>query len=181
MSKIGKKPISFKEGVTVTEEDSFIKVEGPKGKLMVKKIPYVSVKIENDKVVFKPLKTFKQARSNFGTIRSLVNNAVLGVCEGFSKTLEINGIGFKAVVEGKDLVLNIGFSHLVRFPIPEGVKIEMEKNLIKISGISKDLVGRTAAGIRKLKKPEPYKGKGIKYVDEVIRRKAGKKVVSGSK
>jgi len=181
MSKVGKKPIEIKDGVSVKEQDGFIIVNGPKGELKVKTLPYVSVEIKDKEVEVKLEKNIKQGKSNWGTLRSLINGAVIGVSDGFSKELEINGVGFKAALEGQDLVLNVGFSHPVKMPVPQGITITVEKNIIKVSGFDKDLVGRTAAEIRAVKKPEPYKGKGIKYVDETIIRKAGKKAVgSGS-
>lgn len=180
MSKIGKKPIELKPEISASKEDGFILVKGPKGTVKIKIIPFINVEIKDNLIEVSLLKNFKQGRTNWGTMRSLLNGAVLGVSEGFKKELEINGVGYKAALEGKNLVLNVGFSHPVKFPIPEGIEVLVEKNVIKISGFDKDLVGKTAANIRAIKKPEPYKGKGIKYSDEVILRKSGKKVVSGS-
>jgi len=181
MSKVGKKPIEIKSGVSIEEKDGFILVKGPKGELSIKKLPYVSVEIRPNEVEVKLEKNIKQGKSNWGTLRSLLNGAITGVSDGFVKELEINGVGFKANIEGDSLILNIGFSHPVKMSIPKGIEIKIEKNIIKVSGFDKDLVGRTAADIRATKKPEPYKGKGIKYVSEVIMRKAGKKAVgSGS-
>ena len=182
MSRIGKKPIEIPQGVEVKLSQNdlgafVVDVKSGKNNLTVE-IP-ISVKVEQkDKeiicTVAKP--EDKKQRSLWGLSRTLINNAILGVTEGFSKELEINGVGFKAALQGKKLVLNVGFSHPVEYDIPEGITIEVDKNQIKVSGISKQLVGQTAAEIRSVKKPEPYKGKGIKYADETIRRKAGKVV-----
>lgn len=119
--------------------------------------------------------------ANWGTMRALVNNAIIGVDRGFEKVLKIEGIGYKANLDGNSLILNIGFSHVVKFNTPEGIKIVVEKNIIKISGIDKNLVGQTAADIRAFKKPEPYKGKGIRYEGEIVKIKAGKKMAEGIK
>ena len=177
MSKIGKKPIKLENGVSASLEEGSVLIKGPKGEKIIKILPYTEVKIDGSSVSVSLLKNIKQGRSNWGTVRSLINGAVIGASSGFQKELEINGVGFKAVVEGQNLVLNVGFSHPVNFPIPKDVSVSVEKNIIKVSGSDKELVGKTAAKIRKVKKPEPYKGKGIKYVDEIILRKSGKKVV----
>lgn len=183
MSRIGKKPIIIPKGVDIKLDvvDAKVKVnvKGPKGSLDVV-IP-TGVKIEQvDGQLLLSIDDINdnKTRAFWGLARNLVNNAVIGVTEGFSKTLEINGVGFKANAQNNKLTLNVGFSHPVEYPSRPGITIETEKNIIKISGIDKQLVGQTAAEIRKIKKPEPYKGKGIKYSDEVIRRKAGKVVKS---
>lgn len=178
MSRLAKKPIIVRPGITVTTDGDLMMVKGPKGELKVKILPYVKAEIKGDSIEVNSSKDFKQSRSNVGTLWSLINNAVIGVTEGFSKELEIEGIGFRATIEGKTLVLNLGFSNPVRFDIPEGLKILVEKSIIKIEGIDKEKVGQAAAEIRAFKKPEPYKGKGIHYVGEVIRRKAGKKATA---
>lgn len=182
MSRIGKKEIILPAGVQVTITGPLVEVKGPKGTLRVTVTPQVTVKqVENAlQVSIQDLDNLKQ-RAQWGLMRTLVANAVIGVTEGFSRQLEINGVGFKATVEGKNLVLKVGFSHLVNFPIPEGLQISVEKNTITIIGIDKQLVGQAAASIRAVKKPEPYKGKGIKYSDEVVRRKAGKLAKAGAK
>lgn len=180
MSKIGKKPIILPSGVTVTDNSGEFLVKGPKGEITVSTLPYLSIVLAPDSITVELSKNIKQGRSNWGTLRSLLNNAVIGVTEGFSKELEINGVGYRAEVNGSDLILNLGFSHPVKFSVPSGLTIAVEKNIIKINGADKNLVGRTAAEIRSFRKPEPYKGKGIKYVGEVIIRKAGKKVGAGS-
>lgn len=175
MSRIGKKPIAIPDKVEVKLEGPGIMVKGPKGELRERIHPLVKVELQ-DKELLVSVKNPENAeeRALWGLFRSLLANMVLGVTEGFEKKLEINGIGFKAAVKGKDLVLNVGFSHPVEFAIPEGITIKAEANTITVSGVDKQLVGETAARIRAIKKPEPYKGKGIKYADEQIRRKAGK-------
>lgn len=186
MSKIGKKPIEIPEGITVSIEDDNVKVKGKNATLSVQTLTGVEVEIKDGEIVFTPKKARgigikkKQVTSNWGTMRALVANAIEGAAEDFIKELMIEGVGFKAEVQDTTLVLNVGFSHQVKFPIPEGVKIIVEKNLIKVSGSSKQVVGETAASIRKIKKPEPYKGKGIMYKGEIIRRKAGKRTIGGA-
>ena len=176
MSKIGKQIIILPEKTEAKVEDSKIIIKGHKGELSVDIIFGFEVEVSEKDIKVTPNSNFgKKSPALWGTLRALINNAVIGVSKGFEKKLEIEGIGFKAALDGQNLSLNVGFSHPVKFPIPEGIKITIEKNLLTISGISKDLVGRTAADIRAIKKPEPYKGKGIHYVGEVIRRKSGKK------
>lgn len=184
MSRIGKKIIILPSSVQVVVEGDYqsgqtVKVKGPKGNLMVKLPKGISAELKDQELTF-VLKTAetKEGKALWGLSRALVNNAVVGITEGFTKTLEINGVGFKVAMQGKKLVLNVGFSHPVEYQAVEGVTIETEKNIIKVSGIDRQQVGQTAAEIRDIKKPEPYKGKGIKYTDEVIRRKAGKVVKS---
>lgn len=175
MSRVGKKPIQIPQGVTVTIKDADIMVKGPKGSLSLRMHPHIAIKedagalnitVQDSELV--------DDRALWGLHGSLVRNMIEGVVKGFEKTLEINGVGFKAAVKGKNLELSLGFSHPVVFSIPEGITIVVEKEIIKISGIDKAAVGQTAASIRALKKPEPYKGKGIRYTDEIVRRKAGK-------
>jgi len=178
MSRVGKKPIEIPAGVQVQIEDQEIKVKGPKGELS--QIIHSAIKVEQKEqelIVTIKDKSQKNANAFWGLFRSLVNNMVVGVTEGFTKQLEINGVGYKATVKGNKIVLILGFSHPVEFDLPAEVKAEVEKNILTISGIDKQLVGEVAANIRKIKKPEPYKGTGIKYVDEVIRRKVGKAAV----
>ena len=175
MSRVGKKPISLKDGIKVQVQDSLVTVEGPKGKLSQQLHPLVSVQVEKDQVLVNRTGETKQQRALHGLFRSLVANMVTGVDEGFQKKLEINGVGYKAAVQGKELVLNLGYSHQVHFPIPEGITIEVDRNVnISVKGIDKQQVGQVAAVIRSFRKPEPYKGKGIKYENERIRRKVGK-------
>lgn len=184
MSRVGKKPIEIAKGVEVkiNTNDSGnhqVAVKGPKGSLTVDLPKGVSVKSDNNQLIFEVKNPEAgEDKALWGLARTLVNNAILGVTEGFSKELEINGVGMKVALQGKTLVLNVGFSHPVNYPLPEGITAEVEKNTFKIIGIDKQLVGQTAAEIRAIKKPEPYKGKGIKYSDEQIRRKAGKVVKS---
>jgi large subunit ribosomal protein L6 len=177
MSRIGKKPIAIPQGVEVKIDGQLISVKGAKGNLQVEVPQAIKAEQVDDQLVLTIANAEeKTASALWGLARSLVNNAVMGVTEGFSKSLEINGVGFKAVMQGKKLILNVGFSHPVEYETPVGIEIAVEKNKITISGIDKQQVGQVAAEIRKVKKPEPYKGKGIKYTDEVIRRKAGKVV-----
>lgn len=176
MSKIGKKPIKIPKDISVIISDGIIKVMGPKGELE-RQIPReILVSQEGDELIVTPVSKSKKTPALWGTSRAVIANMIIGIEKGFEKKLEIEGIGFKAQIQGENLVLNLGFSHPVIFKVPEGVKITVEKNVITISGISKELVGQAAANIRALKKPEPYKGKGIRYVGEIIKRKAGKKV-----
>jgi large subunit ribosomal protein L6 len=182
MSKIGKNPIIIPDNVDVVKIDSgFLEFKGANGSLKFKINPYIKTEIKDKIILFSPENNSKQARANWGTIASLTRNAIAGVAQGFNKNLEIEGVGYRVAMEGEVLVLNIGLSHPVKFPAPDGIKISVEKNVIKISGADKDLVGRIAAKIRSFKKPEPYKGKGIRYQGEVIRRKAGKKLSGGAK
>lgn len=176
MSKIGKKLIEIPSGVTAVVEDNLIRVKGPKGELTYTIPQELKVALVENKLVVLPIAKSKKTPALWGTIRAVIANMVSGVTNGFEKKLEIEGIGFKAQTQGNDLVLNLGYSHQVFFKIPDGVEINILKNTITISGISKELVGQTAANIRALKKPEPYKGKGIRYAGEIIKRKVGKKV-----
>lgn len=182
MSRIGKKPIEIPNGVEIKinsdELNNFeVAIKGPKGSLNVAVPKGVSAEQKDNQVILLvPNPEDRAQKAIWGLARTLVNNAVLGVTEGFVKELEINGVGFKVALQGKKLVLNVGFSHPVEYNLPEGITAEVDKNNIKISGIDKQLVGQTAAEVRAIKKPEPYKGKGIKYTDEHIRRKAGKVV-----
>ncbi len=176
MSKIGKQPITVPEGVEVKINDGIFDLKGKVGEFFVKSLPFIETKLENNVISFNVKNNSKQAKANWGTLRALVQNAITGVSEGFMKNLIIEGVGFRANMEGESLVLNVGLSHPVKIAPPAGIKISVEKNLIKISGVDKDLVGKIAASIRAVKKPEPYKGKGIRYEKEIIRRKAGKKV-----
>ncbi len=184
MSRIGKQVIIIPEKVDVKINDSFIEVSGPKGKLSQRLVPDTQIKIEEKDGVKQIIVSVlneneKSIRSKWGLQRSLVNSMVIGVVSGFEKKLEINGVGFKTELKGTKLILNVGFSHPVEYQLAEGIFANIEKNVITISGIDKYLVGQTAAEIRAIKKPEPYKGKGIKYSDEIIRRKMGKVAKSG--
>lgn len=174
MSRIGKAPVKVPSGVTVTIDKDAITVNGPKGSLSQFTMPGVQVKQEEDQIIVTRINDEAPNRAKHGLMRSLVNNMVVGVNEGFSKQLELNGVGYRVNLAGSDLKFNLGFSHEVSYKIPEGIQAKVEQNIITISGASKQQVGQVAAEIRALKKPEPYKGKGIKYVGERIIRKSGK-------
>ncbi|HYF97304.1 MAG TPA: 50S ribosomal protein L6 [Patescibacteria group bacterium] len=174
MSRIGKLPVKIPSGVTVSIDDSQITVNGTKGSLSQFTMPEVNIKQENDEVIVTTVNDEAVSRSKHGLMRTLVQNMVTGVSEGFEKKLEVNGVGFRINMAGQDLKMNLGFSHEVVYKVPEGIAIKVEQNTITVSGISKQQVGQIAAEIRALKKPEPYKGKGIKYADERIIRKSGK-------
>ena len=176
MSRVGKYPVTVPSGVTVEIANRILKAKGKLGELSLRLSDEVDAKLEDGKVVIAPRSQTKRARTLWGTTRSHVNNMVGGVSKGFSKTLEISGVGYRAQVQGKNLQLQLGFSHDVVYPIPVGVAIKCEKpTQITISGADRQRVGQVAAEIRAFRKPEPYKGKGIKYNDERIRRKEGKK------
>ncbi len=174
MSRIGKLPITIPSGVTITVDSSVVTVNGSKGSLSQPLLPSLKVVIEGNIANVERENEERTVRAQHGLMRSLINNMVVGVSEGFSKQLEINGVGYRVAAQGTDLKLNLGFSHDVIFKIPAGITTKLEQNVITISGIDKQQVGQIAADIRKLKKPEPYKGKGIKYVGERIIRKSGK-------
>ena len=175
MSRIGKQSIIIPDKVQVSLVDSIVKVTGPKGELTLQLHPNVNVEI-GDKEIKVSIKSAASRKeiALWGLFRNLINNMVIGVTEGYVKKLEINGVGFRAVVAGSKITLNVGFSHPVEYNLPAGISALVEKNILTISGIDKIVVGEVAANIRKIKKPEPYKGKGIKYIDEVIKRKEGK-------
>jgi large subunit ribosomal protein L6 len=176
MSRVGKYPVTVPSGVTVEIANRILKAKGKLGELSLRLSDEVDAKLEGGKVVVTPRSETKRARTLWGTTRAHVNNMVGGVSKGFSKTLEINGVGYRAQVQGKNLQLQLGFSHDVIYPIPAGVTIKCEKpTQITISGADRQRVGQVAAEIRAFRKPEPYKGKGIKYDDERILRKEGKK------
>ncbi len=175
MSRIGNMPIVIPDNTEVKVEGNKVTVKGPKGQLSETISPAIEIVREDKQLIFKRSSEDKSTVSLHGLSRALVNNMIVGVTEGFQKTLLIEGIGFKAEVKGKSLILNVGFSHNIVFKIPDVVKIETPNpTTITVSGIDKYLVGQVAAKIRSLKKPEPYKGKGIRYSDEQVRRKAGK-------
>ena len=184
MSRVGKKPIMIPDGVDVKLEDHLVSVKGPKGELERSIHPLVSVALndgENGKEVNVTIddETSKEKKAQWGTARANIANMVQGVTEGFEKKLEVNGVGYRVSLQGNKLVLNVGYSHEVPFQLPEGIQAAVDGNVITISGINRQVVGEVAANIRKIRKPEPYKGKGIKYIDEVIRRKAGKAQKAG--
>ncbi|MFH1745375.1 MAG: 50S ribosomal protein L6 [bacterium] len=176
MSRLGKLPIKLSEGVSARIENSFVIVKGPKGELRQEVPSLIKVVIvDNEIQVSLNSFTSKKERAFWGLFRSLIGNLVIGVTEGFEKKLEVSGIGYKAAISGKKLTLNIGYSHPIIFDLPEGINGAVEGNIITISGIDKQLVGEISAQIRKIKKSDPYKGKGIKYCGEIIRRKEGKR------
>lgn len=174
MSRVGKQPIELPSGVTITVDDSFVTVNGSKGSLSQFMMPGINVKTSDNQISVERDSEEPKVRARHGLMRSLINNMVVGVSQGFEKKLEINGVGYRVAMQGSNLKLNLGFSHDVIYPIPLGVTTTIEQNVITVNGISKQQVGQVAAEIRALKKPEPYKGKGIKYIDERIVRKAGK-------
>lgn len=176
MSRIGKKPVSLPQGVSAAVDGQSVRVKGPKGELSVRLAAEVEASVGADGVVVAPREGAERGRQMWGLSRTLVNNLVTGVTQGFTEKLEISGVGYRAAVQGKNLQLQLGFSHDVMYPIPQGIGIVCEKpTMITISGIDKQLVGQVAAEIRGWRPPEPYKGKGIKYAGERIRRKEGKK------
>ena len=179
MSRLAKQPIEAPSGVTVTFVDGVLTVKGPKGELSRPISKEVVFEVEGQTVTVKKTEETKQANALWGTYASHLQNMITGVTEGFSKNLEIEGVGYRAEAQGdKKIKLNVGFSHPVELDAPEGISIAVEKNVITISGIDKDAVGQFAANVRKVKKPEPYKGKGIRYQGEYIIRKQGKKAVA---
>ena len=176
MSRIGKRLVPLPAGVTATTEGEILKVKGPKGELTLQMRDEIAYEISDDGILVKPANDTKQARAFWGMQRTLVDNLVTGVTEGFSKTLEISGVGYRAQAQGRNVRLQLGFSHDVNFPVPEGIEVKTpDQNTVEISGIDKQQVGQVAAEIRRWRKPEPYKGKGIKYRGEYIFRKEGKK------
>ena len=176
MSRIGNKPIPLPKGVEVKKDGNALLVKGPKGSLTTAVVPGIDVKVENNVVSFSRGDDEGRTRAAHGLMRALIANNVQGVTQGFKKELDIVGVGYRAEVKGKEVVFQLGYSHPVRFPIPKGIDIQVDGKTghIVVTGIDKQQVGQTAAEIRSLREPDPYKGKGIKYSDEVIRRKAGK-------
>jgi len=176
MSRIGKKEIPLPKGVEVRHDGGVVTVKGPKGSLATPIVPGIDVKVENNVVAFSRRDDEGKTRAFHGLMRALVANNVRGVSEGFKRELDIVGVGYRAEVKGKEVVFQLGYSHPIRFAVPEGIDIAVDAKTghITITGIDKQRVGQTAAEIRALREPDPYKGKGIKYSDEVIRRKAGK-------
>lgn len=174
MSRVGKLPVTIPSGVTITVDASEITVAGSKGTLKQFTMPGVTVKQEENQIIVTRENDEPKNRAKHGLMRALLNNMVQGVSQGFSKKLEINGVGYRVNMQGADLKFNLGFSHDVIFKLPQGITATTEQNTIMVSGIDKQQVGQVAAEIRALKKPEPYKGKGIKYADERIIRKSGK-------
>lgn len=177
MSRIGQQPIEIPAGVEVKIDREEIKVKGPRGELVQKILEGIEVSISEKKITVGIKEKINNASACWGLYRTLIFNMIEGVIQGFEKKLEIEGVGYRAALDGQRLVLSLGFSHPVNIEAPQGIEFTVEKNLITISGIDKQLVGQVAADIRSKKKPEPYKGKGIHYRGEVIRRKAGKKAI----
>jgi len=175
MSRVGKKPITVPEKVKLTFQGRVLTVQGEKGSLNRSIHPAVDLKIENGTINVVPLEDDQKSRALQGLTRSLVNNMIIGVTDGFERVLEISGIGYRAEIKGKSLVLNLGYSHPINYDLPEGISATVDRNnTIKLAGIEKEKLGQTAATIRQFRPPEPYKGKGIKFAGEYIRRKAGK-------
>ena len=177
MSRIGKKPVAIPSGVTVEVSGSKITVKGPKGELSYEHLPEVTVEVKEDTVIVERKGDDDEARARHGLTRQLIANMAQGVSEGYEKRLEIMGVGYKAQAKGKVLVLSLGFSHGIDFPVPDGIEItqdEQNKNILIVQGIDKQLVGQVASDIRAYRPPEPYKGKGVRYIDEYVRRKPGK-------
>ena len=182
MSRIGKKAITIPEKVTVVVKDRVVTVKGPLGELQQTLKGKINVKVERNKVLVENTNPVSFQKALHGLYRSLIQNMIWGVTKGWSKGLEMSGVGYRAQVAGNKLILNVGFSHPVEYVLPQGITAEVKENLINIKGIDKQLVGEVTAQIRKIRPPEPYKGKGIHYVGEVVRRKAGKaaKAASGA-
>lgn len=174
MSRIGKKPIQIPDKTKISYKDRVIKVEGEKGMLQRTVHPAVDLVIEDGYLNVVTINDDRDSRAYQGLVRALVANMVTGVSKGFERVLEISGIGYRAEAKGKSITLNLGYSHPIDFDLPEGITATVDKNAIRLSGIDKELLGHTAATIRSLRPPEPFKGKGIKYAEEYIQRKAGK-------
>ena len=175
MSRIGKLPIEIPQGVKVNIDNTLIKVEGPKGKLQQQTLPEVRIDIKDNLAVVTRMNESKKARSMHGLYRNLLNNMVIGVSQGFTKRLKLIGVGYRAEVKGTNLILNLGYSNPIEFPIPDGITIQVDANVTIIaSGINKQQLGQVCANIRACRPPEPYKGKGVRYEDEIVRKKVGK-------
>lgn len=182
MSRIGKKPVAIPNGVTIAHEGKKITVTGPKGVLHIDLLPEVTIELDDKLLTVGRINDQKESMARHGLTRQLIHNMVEGVSQGFTKKLEIIGVGYKAQANGKVVDFSLGFSHPIKFPVPDGIEItnsEENKNILVITGIDKQLVGQVAANIRSYRPPEPYKGKGIKYVGELIQRKAGKTAGKG--
>lgn len=175
MSRIGRIPVAIPEGVTINARGNLINVMGPKGEMSYTIPSRMKVVVKKEKVVVLPEGLLREEEKPlYGLVRATIANLMIGVSRGFEKKLELSGVGYRALVSGNELVLSVGFSHPVKVPSPQGIQFLVEENVIRVSGIDKALVGDTASKIRAIRPPEPYKGKGIKYVGEYIRRKAGK-------
>lgn len=181
MSRVGLKPITLPSGVKVNISETSLEVQGPKGKLNTPVLPGISFSLEDGELRCRRSNDARQQRAFHGLTRALAANAVKGVSEGFSRDLDIVGVGYRAQVEGKKVVFSLGFSHPVEYPIPEGIDIKVDKQTrVTVSGIDRQQVGQVAAEIRKLRRPDPYKQKGIRYVGEVLKKKAGKAGATGA-
>jgi large subunit ribosomal protein L6 len=181
MSRIGKKPITIPANIEIKIANDSISIKGPKGELIQNIHPLVKVEKKDQEIIVNVINPDnKQQRSLWGLFNRLIQNMIIGVTQGFEKKLEVIGIGFRVNLQGQKLILNLGFSHPVEFVLPKGIAAAVDKNTITITGIDKYLVGEIAAQIRRIKKPEPYKGKGIKYADEIIKKKAGKAAAKSS-
>jgi large subunit ribosomal protein L6 len=174
MSRVGKKPIPIPEKTKITYKDKVLSVQGEKGVLTRTIHPDVDLKIEEKTMTILVDRQDKKTKALWGMTRALISNMVSGVSAGFERALEINGLGYRAELKGNSIELQLGYSHPIAFPLPDGITAKVEKNIIRLSGIDKDLLGLTASSIRRLRPPEPYKGKGVKYAEERIIRKAGK-------
>lgn len=174
MSRVGKLPVTIPDGVEVSIDKAQVAVKGPKGTLTMCTHPSINITLSEGSAHVEPAEDTRIARQQHGLRRTLLANAILGVTKGFEKTLEVIGVGYKVNVQGSTVVLSVGFSHPVNYALPAGVAAKVESNRIIVSGCDKQAVGEVAAQIRRIRPPEPYKGKGIKYLDETIRRKAGK-------
>jgi len=174
MSNIGKQPVQLSDAIKLDIEGQNVKVQGPKGELGFKMPKGIKVEISDGQAVVKKESEARELKQYYGLVRALLANAVKGVSEGFEKKLQMEGVGYRAKVEGRDLVLNVGFANAIKISPPEDVNISVAKNDIVVSGIDKEIIGNVAAAIRRVRPPEPYKGKGIRYAGEYIRRKAGK-------
>lgn len=181
MSRIGKQAIKIPAGVEITIQGSLVVVKGAKGQLEKTFDEVINIEKKENEIIVSPKRETETSQALWGLTRALIANMATGVSEGFSKKLEIHGVGYRAAVQGKKLVLNVGFSHPVEVEAPEGIDFAVEKNIIIVSGIDNQLIGKVAAEIREFRKPEPYKGKGIRYEGEAVRRKAGKKAIGGAK
>jgi large subunit ribosomal protein L6 len=175
MSRVGTAPIHIPENVSVEVDGKQLRVDGPKGTLQREVHPSVAVRVEGDQVIAEPQGKTRADRALWGTFASHIRNMIHGVTEGYEKRLVVEGVGYRAEQQGESLVMHVGFSHPVSVTIPEGITVSIEKEVVSITGIDKERVGQFAASVRAIKKPEPYKGKGIRYENEVVRRKEGKK------
>ncbi len=178
MPKVKPKTIEIPAGVEVKIDNGMVVIGGVKGELSYQTRPEIKVEQKENEILVSPEIETKQTKAFFGLTFALLNNMLKGVVDGYQRQLEIQGVGYKAVMEGKDIVLNIGFSHTVKIPAPENIEFSVEKNIITVKGFDKQLVGNTAAHIRKIRPPEPYKGKGIRWVGEIVRKKVGKKAIA---